>query len=996
MVHNKKVLGRIADGRDSWVPRLPVVLTAFVFVLSTPGASSGQTIWQAGTGNWNTPGNWTLGVPNSASGITFDAQIKNGGTSQLLTSGATVRRLRVGVAAGGGQLEVNGGGLTVTDNFHLNEGGTGFASTTVQSGGIVTAPTTVVGHSSTGQSNFSIIGGGSRVNATSSFVVAQAGRGVLILGDGGTLAVGSGALPLDIATLAGSIGAVLIGDGGAPGVLQASEVRFGAGSGVLEFKHTGNLTFATPIRGAAVSGTVHKTGSGTTTLSGINSYSGQTAVSGGTLAISSDINLGTPPTSFKQDQLQFFGGTLRVTESFVMHFGRGINFGSSGGTIEVNATKTLGYENDLDLSAISVTKTGAGTFEVEDIRVGVSGSSMLLVTGGGTLAMGESSFIGYSAGRNGSATISGPGTTWITEGMTVGWDGNGTLEIAGGGTLNNFGNGEIGRNLGSTGTATVQGLGSVWNVGLSLTVGDDGDGTLNIGDGGLVEVGETLHIPQGTVNLSGGTLRFDGYDRTGTFNFNSGTIQLGDDRNVGTDVPIAELFGFEPTIPTGKGLTIENIATLTKAITVDGGTFTVGRLVNPSNLQLNRGTLNVTNQALTVGVGGLFGSTLDLASDVAINVSLGTQNQGLVTGDGQLGGTFNNAIGGELRAEPGRSLKLTGSGNGNSGQINLLGGLIEFTQNLTNSVGGFISGNGALIVRNGLVNDGTMNLSGVANVVGDTTNAAGVKIISTGGGPTTFFDDVTNQGEIRTAAGSITVFFGSVSGIGTFSGPGLVNFEGDLKPGNSAAAIPFAGDVAFGSNSALQLELGGTVLGTQYDHARVAGNLLLDGSLIVSIFNDFAPTIGQSFNILDWGTLSGTFSSLTLPTIPGLTWNTSQLYTTGVLSIAAGGLAGDYNQNGTVDAADYTVWRNSSGQLGTGLAADGDGNGQIDVGDFAVWKQHYGETAGSGSNSLAHSTVPEPAAIVMLLMGILLVMNVRRAAGSGLPTYYDRQFSKHS
>ena len=977
MIRSNKVRDWTTHGLDSSVSHLPLVLTAIVLGLGVPGASFGQTIWQAGTGEWNTPGNWTLGVPNSGADD-FDAQIKNGGTAQLLTPGASVRRLRVGVGAGGGQLEVNGGGLTVTDNFHLNEGGTGFASTTVQSGGIVTAPTTVVGYSSTGQSNFLITGAGSRVNATTSFVVAQDGRGLLILSDGGTLAVGNGTLPLDIAADAGSIGAVLIGNDGAPGVLQASAVRFGAGSGLLEFRHTGNLTFATPITGAAVSGTVNKTGSGTTTLSGTNSYAGQTAVSGGTLAISSDINLGTPPTIFKQDQFQFFGGTLRATQSFVMHFNRGIDFGSFGGTIEVDATRTLTYERDLDLSASTVTKTGAGTLEVETIRVGVFGSSSLLVTGGGTLAVGSNSSIGYSAGRNGSATISGPGTTWLTDQMTVGLAGNGTLEIADGGTLNSFSSGRIGRDIGSTGIATVRGLGSAWNVGLNLSVGDDGNGTLNIEDRALVNIVETLYIPQGIVNLSGGTLRFDGYNRTGTFNFNSGTIQLGSDRNIGTDVAIAELFGFEPTIPTGKGLTIENIATLTRAITVDGGTFTVGRLVNPSNLQLNRGTLNVTNQALTVGVGGLFGSTLDLASDVTMNISLGMQNQGLVTGDGQLGGTFSNAIGGELRAEPGRSLTLTGSGNANSGQINLLGGLVEFTQNLTNSAGGFISGNGALIVRNGLVNNSTMNFSGVANVVGNVTNAAGGKIISTGGGPTTFFDDVTNQGEIRAAAGSITVFVGSVTGAGTFTGPGLVNFEGDLKPGNSAAAIQFAGDVAFGSDAALQVELGGTILGTQYDHVRVAGDLSLDGALVVSIVNNFQPSIGQSFNILDWGSLAGTFAALDLPSLGGsMQWDVSQLYTLGMLTVSPG-LLGDYNNDGTVNAADYTVYRNRKAGIGGNTLPYGDDTPGVGFDDYTRWKTHYGESNGMGSSLDDTAEVPEPSPFLLNSMVATYALMRRR------------------
>jgi hypothetical protein len=65
---------------------------------------------------------------------------------------------------------------------------------------------------------------------------------------------------------------------------------------------------------------------------------------------------------------------------------------------------------------------------------------------------------------------------------------------------------------------------------------------------------------------------------------------------------------------------------------------------------------------------------------------------------------------------------------------------------------------------------------------------------------------------------------------------------------------------------------------------------------------------------------------------------------------------GDYNHNNRVDAADYTVWRNS---LGTGglapySGADGDGDGAIGPEDYGVWKSHYGESlpgAGSGGAS---------------------------------------------
>jgi hypothetical protein len=82
-------------------------------------------------------------------------------------------------------------------------------------------------------------------------------------------------------------------------------------------------------------------------------------------------------------------------------------------------------------------------------------------------------------------------------------------------------------------------------------------------------------------------------------------------------------------------------------------------------------------------------------------------------------------------------------------------------------------------------------------------------------------------------------------------------------------------------------------------------------------------------------------------------------------------LPGDYNQNGVVDAADYTVWRDTLGQVGESLVADGDDSLVIDAGDYDVWKAHYGEHAGSGASAGANVAAAEPATLSMLLIGIM-------------------------
>ncbi|WP_425395168.1 hypothetical protein [Aeoliella sp.] len=81
-------------------------------------------------------------------------------------------------------------------------------------------------------------------------------------------------------------------------------------------------------------------------------------------------------------------------------------------------------------------------------------------------------------------------------------------------------------------------------------------------------------------------------------------------------------------------------------------------------------------------------------------------------------------------------------------------------------------------------------------------------------------------------------------------------------------------------------------------------------------------------------------------------------------------LVGDYNGDGVVNLADYTVWRNTLGAVGDDLAADGNQSGAIDPGDYDVWKQHFGA---SSPASTAHTTVPEPsgAATLLLLTGTM-------------------------
>lgn len=75
---------------------------------------------------------------------------------------------------------------------------------------------------------------------------------------------------------------------------------------------------------------------------------------------------------------------------------------------------------------------------------------------------------------------------------------------------------------------------------------------------------------------------------------------------------------------------------------------------------------------------------------------------------------------------------------------------------------------------------------------------------------------------------------------------------------------------------------------------------------------------------------------------------------------------GDFNGDGAVDAADYTVWRDHLGSnfdLGGNGDESGASAGIIDAADYNLWKAHFSEPAGSGASTgldTANIAVPEP------------------------------------
>jgi hypothetical protein len=193
----------------------------------------------------------------------------------------------------------------------------------------------------------------------------------------------------------------------------------------------------------------------------------------------------------------------------------------------------------------------------------------------------------------------------------------------------------------------------------------------------------------------------------------------------------------------------------------------------------------------------------------------------------------------------------------------------------------------------------------------------------------------------------------------------LANDGGTIAPGSSTGQTHVAGSLTINSG-AIEIELASA---EDYDRVTVDAAATVAGELEVVLLEDFEPAAGTAFEILSAdGGVTGRFETLAAPELAGLMWRLE--YAAASVELVAL-VAGDYNADGIVDAADFTVWRDMLGQSGAGLAADGDGDGMIELDDYAAWKANFGRTAEAGGAALSDA-VPEPASILMMLSGALL------------------------
>ena len=184
-----------------------------------------------------------------------------------------------------------------------------------------------------------------------------------------------------------------------------------------------------------------------------------------------------------------------------------------------------------------------------DVGTAAASTGGVTVSGGGTVSSSGPSVIGTSATGAGSATVTGSGSAWASGNqMRVGDSGSGTLRIEDGGAVSSNGTSVIGNNATGTGNATVSGAGSTWTAGSEVRVGNAGNGTLLIEDGGAVTSTSHSYIGYGSTGTGSATVT--GAESTWTAGdkmvvgnrgngeltvSNSGTVSSAGDFNIGLE-----------------------------------------------------------------------------------------------------------------------------------------------------------------------------------------------------------------------------------------------------------------------------------------------------------------------------------------------------------------------------------------------------------------------------------------------------------------------------
>lgn len=288
-----------------------------------------------------------------------------------------------------------------------------------------------------------------------------------------------------------------------------------------------------------------------------------------------------------------------------------------------------------------------------------------------------------------------------------------------------------------------------------------------------------------------------------------------------------------------------------------------------------------------------------------------------------------------------------GASAGSDGELRIDGGWLEVTDDVEIGPGGegaLMQSGGELRVLNGGVHieNGVYTLTGGRLVTPELSRGAMGEF------------NLRNSGELQ--ADHVSFDLTNSGGVITPGGDGVgqTEVQGNLILADGELRITLASP-------------------TQNDRIVVEGLSALGAGLEVVLADGFAPLSGSWEIMSAGGGFTGDFGSVTAG------YSLRQAGDSLFLELDATLLPGDYNSDGRVDAADYTLWRDHLGDPAGTLANDTTGD-VIGAAQYNLWRSNYGATRAGASG--AADSVPEPDAALLMILGVCGFRGRRRSPSS--------------
>jgi hypothetical protein len=494
---------------------------------------------------------------------------------------------------------------------------------------------------------------------------------------------------------------------------------------------------------------------------------------------------------------------------------------------------------------------------------------------------------------------------------------------------------------------------NTWDVDVSTNWnGADGKfkdlDNVTFGASGVKDVVLNSSVNPGTANFSGGAASTYTINGTGginggaTVNVNSGTVRFRSRGNA-----------YSGTTTVANGARLEISTSSTGAMVVNGV------LAVPSTLTItpldNFNDTSLTDYTLTkiLDQGTVTNTSFSSPSGVLVSTSTGADGAEQVLflrNDGT-----NLEVGEELRVD---GDQIAANAGGQPGDLGIAVGATPSAGNRSNYVFMSYRGDTQLNTR------GFNGATELPQVQAFGANADQLFIART----------ATDAYEVGWYDGTTRNILTTLTGLDTTVGNN-VGFYSDLRvdaagysgldnlvitTGTPNNTVSIDGNLTLAGTGTLELD----VSAFDFTALDVSGSASLAGTLSVNLLNGFMPEEGTNYAFLTAdGGITNAGLTFDLPTLTGgLSWDTSDFFATGILSVVTAGLTGDFDNDGDVDGRDFLVWQR------------GGSPNALNAGDLADWQANYGAAGPLVASSV---TVPEPMGCVLIVVLSLALGGVR-------------------